>query len=98
VTLERAFGLAVGLAVAAQAQIIDFESGGLKYKAMTHGGVTIMFSVLPTHIRDYAILQVAISNGSPVSWTVKPEDFGFYVTPRTTWDRLTDAWRKKLAR
>jgi hypothetical protein len=77
VRLERAFGLAVGLAVAAQAQIIDFESGGLKYKALTRGGVTIMFSVLPTHIRDYATLQVAISNGSPVSWTVKPEDFGF---------------------
>jgi hypothetical protein len=77
VRIERAFGLAVGLAVAAQAQIIDFESGGLKYKAMTRGGVTVMLSVLPTHIRDYAILQVAISNGSPVSWTVKPEDFGF---------------------
>jgi len=77
VRLERAFGLAVGLAVAAQAQIIEFESGGLKYKAMTRGGVTIMFSALPTHIRDYAILQVAISNGSPVSWTVKPADFGF---------------------
>src|SRR6266853_1555285 len=77
VRLERSIGLAVGLAVAAQAQIIDFESGGLKYKAMTRGAVTIMFSVLPTHIRGYAILQVAISNGSPVSWTVKPEDFGF---------------------
>ena len=77
VRLERAFGLAVGLAVAAQAQIIDFESGGLKYKALTRGGVTIMLSVLPTHIRDYATLQVAISNGSPISWTVKPEDFNF---------------------
>ncbi len=44
---------------------------------MTRGGVTIMFSVLPTRIRDYAILQVAISNGAPVSWTVKPEDCGF---------------------
>jgi len=77
VKLERTFGLVVGLAVAAQAQIIEFESGGLKYKAMTRGGVTIMFSMLPTHIRDYAILQVAISNGSPISWAVKPEDFGF---------------------
>ena len=66
------------LPVTARAQqIIDFESGGLKYKAMTRGGVTIMFSVLPTRIRDYAILQVAISNGSPVSWTVKPEDCSF---------------------
>ena len=74
----RAFVLASALAVAAYAQqIIDFESGGLKYKAMTRGGVTIMFSILPTHIRDYAILQMAISNGAPVSWTVKPEDCSF---------------------
>jgi hypothetical protein len=39
--------------------------------------VTIMFAQLPTHVRDYAILQVSISNGSPVSWTFRPEDFRF---------------------
>src|ERR1700722_20871676 len=66
------------MAAAAPAQgIIDFESAGLKYKAMTRGGVTVMFSVLPTRIRDYAILQMAVSNGSPISWTVKPEDCSF---------------------
>lgn len=58
-------------------QIIDFESGGLKYKAMTRGGVTVMFSMLPLQIRDYAVLQIAISNGAPVSWTVKPQDCSF---------------------
>ena len=36
-----------------------------------------MFAQLPTHVRGYAILQVSISNGSPVSWTVRPEDFRF---------------------
>ena len=61
----------------APSQIIDFESGGLKYKALTHNGLTIMFAALPAHIRDYAILQVAISNGSPVSWAIRPEDFQF---------------------
>ncbi len=59
------------------AQIIEFESGGLKYKTMTRNGVTVMFATLPRHVRDYAILQVAISNGSPVSWAIKPEDFRF---------------------
>src|SRR5258706_13901066 len=59
------------------AQIIEFESGGLKYKTMTRNGVTVMFRTLPRHVRDYAILQVAISNGSPVSWAIKPEDFRF---------------------
>lgn len=44
---------------------------------MTRGGVTVMFSVLPTRIRDYAILQMAVSNGSSVSWTVEPEDCTF---------------------
>ena len=56
------------LNIAVRAQIIEFESGGLKYKTLTHNGVTIMFASLPTHVREYAILQVAISNGSPVSW------------------------------
>lgn len=60
-----------------RAQIIEFESGGLKYKTLTRGGVTIMWAHLPIHIRQYAVLQVAISNGSPVSWQVKPQDFRF---------------------
>jgi hypothetical protein len=59
------------------AQVIPFESGGLSYKALTRGGVTIMFAPLSLKIQDYAVLQVAISNGSPVAWTFKPEDFMF---------------------
>jgi len=59
------------------AQVIEFESNGLRYKTLTRGGVTVMFAALPVHIRDYSIIQVAISNGSPISWTVKPEDFTF---------------------
>jgi len=61
----------------ARAQVIEFESGGLKYKALTRNGLTIMVASLPAHVRDYSIVQVAVSNGSPVSWTVKPEDFTF---------------------
>jgi hypothetical protein len=61
----------------ARAQVLEFESAGLKYKALTRGGVTIMFAPLPTKVLGYTILQVAISNGSPVSWSFKPEDFGF---------------------
>jgi len=59
------------------AQIIPFESNGLKYKALTRGGLTIMFAQLPSHVHNYAILQVSVSNGSPISWTVRPEDFRF---------------------
>jgi hypothetical protein len=74
----RALVLTAMLSIAARAQaIIDFESAGLKYKAMTRGSVTVMFSLLPMHIRDYAIVQVAVSNGSSISWTVRPQDCSF---------------------
>ncbi len=77
-TILRALILTAVLNIAASAQaIIDFESAGLKYKAMTLGGVTVMFSLLPMHIRDYAIVQVAVSNGSSVSWTVSAQDCSF---------------------
>ena len=59
------------------AQIIDFESNGLHYKTLTKGGVTVMFAYLPSHLKQYSIMQVSISNGSPVSWMVKPEDFTY---------------------
>jgi hypothetical protein len=62
---------------ALHAQIIEFESGGLTYRTLTRGGMTIMWAHLPMHIREYAVLQVSISNGSPVSWQVKPQDFKF---------------------
>jgi hypothetical protein len=60
-----------------QAQVIEFESNGLTYQTLTKGGVTIMYAPLPTHIKDYAIIQIAVSNGSPIAWTLKPEDFSF---------------------
>ena len=69
--------LLIAFALAANAQVIEFESSGLKYKALTRGGVTIMVATLHTHIRSWAVLQVAVSNGSPVSWGVRPEDFHF---------------------
>jgi hypothetical protein len=71
------------LAANLHAQVIEFESEGLKYKTLTHNGLTIMFAALPLQIRDWAILQISISNGSPVSWTVKPEDFQFEHDGRT---------------
>jgi len=72
------FAAALALfASTATAQIIEFESGGLTYRTLTRGGVTIMWAHLPMHIKEYAVLQVAVTNGSPVSWQVKPQDFRF---------------------
>jgi hypothetical protein len=56
---------------------IDFESHGMHYEALTKNGITVMFASLPPHVKDYNIVQVTVTNGSPVSWTVKPSDFSF---------------------
>jgi hypothetical protein len=81
-------GLACCAVLSAQvtlAQIIPFESNGLQYKTLTKGGVTVMFAYLPAHLKEYSIMQVSISNGSPVSWTVKPEDFFYQQQDGTMW-------------
>jgi hypothetical protein len=69
--------LLCSLAFSLSGQVIDFESNGLHYKTLTKNGVTIMFAHLPSHVREYAMLQAAVSNGSQISWTVRPEDFSY---------------------
>ena len=71
------------------AQIIPFESNGLQYKTLTKGGVTVMFAYLPAHLKEYSIMQISISNGSPISWTVKPEDFSYRQQDGTVWQAAT---------
>ena len=61
----------------AHAQVIEFEANGLKYQTLTRSGVTVMFALMPQHLRDYAILQVAVSNGSRAPYVIRPEDFTF---------------------
>lgn len=56
---------------------MEFQSHGLDYEALTHNGITVMFAPLPPHIKDFNIVQVTVTNGSLVSWTVKPSDFSF---------------------
>ncbi|MBZ5580067.1 MAG: hypothetical protein LAP40_26200 [Acidobacteriia bacterium] len=70
--------LALGLLLApASAQVIEFETNGLKYQTVTKSGVTVMFALLQPHVQGYTILQVAVSNGSAGRYTIKPEDFSF---------------------
>jgi hypothetical protein len=71
------------------AQIIPFESNGLLYKTLTKGGVTVMFAYLPAHLKEYSIMQISISNGSPISWTVKPEDFTYHQQDGMVWQAAT---------
>jgi hypothetical protein len=64
-------------AALASAQIIEFESNGLRYQTLTKNAVTVMFATLPTHIHEYSIIQVAVSNGAPGPVMIRPEDFTF---------------------
>lgn len=61
----------------AYGQVIEVESNGLKYQALTRSGVTIMFAHLPAMLHQYAIVQVAVSNGSAGPYVIRPEDFTF---------------------
>src|ERR1043165_634099 len=70
------FAMALGL-VCLNAQVIEFESNGLKYQTLTRSGVTVMFAVMPQHLHEYAIIQVAVSNGSQGPYVIRPEDFTF---------------------
>jgi hypothetical protein len=69
--------VSVAIGVCLSAQVIEFESNGLRYKTLTKNSVTIMFAPLPSHVREYSIVQISVANGSKASWTVKPEDFTY---------------------
>jgi hypothetical protein len=56
---------------------VTFESRGLEYDALTKSGITVMFAALPPHIKDFNVVQVTVTNGSLVSWTVQPTDITF---------------------
>lgn len=64
-------------ALLVQAQVLEFESGGLKYQALSKGGMTVMVAPLPTRILGYSIVQVAVTNGSGETKLVLPEKFRF---------------------
>ncbi len=77
-SLRRAIAFAALLAAPLlHGQAIEFESGGLHYQTLSRDGLTVMFAPLPQQIRNYVILQVAVSNGSQSARMVRPEDFRF---------------------
>ena len=64
-------------AAESSAQVLEFWSNGLKYQALTRGGLTIMYARLPMSIREFGVMQIAVSNGSADIWKIKPTDFVF---------------------
>src|SRR6202043_261348 len=79
--MNRLFGaawlaFALGLPCV-HAQVIEFESNGLKYQTLTRSGVTLMFAMMPQHLHEYVIIQVAVSNGAQGPYIIRPEDFTY---------------------
>ena len=68
---------AVALSALAFPQAIEFESGGLKYQAVSKGGLTVMVAPLNTRILGYSIIHVTVSNGSVEKQSLIPEKFRF---------------------
>jgi hypothetical protein len=58
-------------------QVIQFQSNGLNYQALTHEGLTLMYARMPLAVREFAVVQIALSNGSSEVWKVQPSDFYF---------------------
>ena len=76
------------LAVAACAQVIEYEANGQKYQTLSRRGLTVIITHLPVQIEGYGLIQVSIANGSGIHWTVKPEEFQ-YVRAAETINAIT---------
>jgi hypothetical protein len=72
-----AFAIFLCLPLAAPAQVIEYETGGVKHQTLTRSGVTVMFAITKAHVRDYAMIQVSVANGSDIYSNIRPEDFNF---------------------
>jgi hypothetical protein len=64
-------------AFVAPAQVIEYEKDGIKHQTLTHNGVTVMFALGKAHVKEYAMIQVSVSNGSEIYSNVNPEDFNY---------------------
>ncbi len=77
VARARLGALGVMYCLLALGQVIEFDNRGLHYQTLTRRGITVMFAHMPTHLREFSILQVAVSNGSQTPYSIRPEDFRF---------------------
>jgi len=69
------------------AQVIEYEANGLKYQTATHNGLTVIVTHLPNHVAGFGLIQVSLSNGSQIYWTVRPDSFS-YVKQETSMQAL----------
>ena len=66
-----------------RAQIIQFESNGMDYQVLTRNGLTLMCAPMPLKTSRYALMHVAISNGTGQTRQINAKDFTFEYTDGT---------------
>ena len=59
------------------AQVIHFESNGMAYQVLTREGLTLMCAAMPFKTSRYAVMHIAVSNGSRETWQIDADDFVF---------------------
>jgi hypothetical protein len=68
----------------ASSQVIEFESGGLKYQALTKDGLTVMVAPLPANVRSYTLYKSRFRTVGALR--------GSFV-PRTSSSTRTQEWK-----
>jgi hypothetical protein len=68
----RLASLLILLSLAGRTQVIEFYSNGLKYQTLTKAGVTVMYTEIPLQVHGYAVVQMAVINGSDKPHSVQP--------------------------
>lgn len=59
------------------AQVIEYESNGMKYQTLSHEGLTVIVTRMPDHVAGFGLFQVSVSNGSDRYWEVDPVEFAY---------------------
>ncbi|MDP9053517.1 MAG: hypothetical protein M3N93_04335 [Acidobacteriota bacterium] len=75
--------VALTAAAVVSAQVIEFEANGLKYQTLSRRGLTLIITHMPNHVAGFGLIQVSVSNGSDMYWSLQPEDFS-YIKNETT--------------
>lgn len=58
-------------------QVIEFRSSGMDYQVLTRRGLTVMCAEMPLKTARYALVHVAVSNGSKRTWQVDTASFAW---------------------
>jgi hypothetical protein len=70
-------GILALVALAASAQVIEYEANGQKYQTLSRKSLTVIVTHLPNHVAGFGLVQVSVANGSTIYWTVRPESFTY---------------------